>query len=372
MSQYNYKERMHNIQHRLAEKSYDSYLVCNAENRHYLTGFFADDRHIDEISGYLFITEKDVLLATDSRYVTQAKKQTKGIKIDCYNKLPETFIPIILEKLNIQALGFESDRISVELHDTLQRAILDKNLKVRLVKDPDFVTDNRHAKEEGEIHAIEKALDIAEQAFLRLLKTIKPTMTEKEIAWQLECEIRQGGADSLAFEPIVAAGPNAALPHAVPTDRVVGEKVPILFDWGARLNGYHSDTSRTIVFGKPDNNFITAFNTLVKTQELAIQAISAGKNSKDIAQKAHTYLEDCGYKDNKFEHGLGHGVGLSVHEQPTFSLLRENILKKNAVVTVEPGIYIPNQWGIRIENMVVVKEEHSQVLNQLPVQYHMI
>jgi len=368
----NYYERTKSVQNRLKEKSYDAYLVCNAENRFYLTGFFADDHFINEISGYLFITEKKILLATDSRYVTQARQQTSGIEIACFNKYPEEFIPEILEKLNVQSLGFESNRIAVELHNKLQRNILDQNLNVQLIPDPAFVGDDRIVKDPGELDAIKKALHIAEKAFLRMLEFINPKMTEKEIAWLLETEIRQGGADSLSFDIIVASGPNAALPHAIPTDRVVGEKTPILFDWGARLNGYCSDTSRTIVFGTPEKDFIESYNVLVDTQKMATEAIIAGSKSKEIAQKTQDFLDERGYKETKFKHGLGHGIGLATHESPSLSLLRDNTLQENTVVTVEPGIYIPNRWGIRLENMIVVKKDHSQILNQLPVQYDMI
>jgi Xaa-Pro aminopeptidase len=369
---FNYESRMKKVQNRLKEKSYDAYLVCNAENRHYLTGFFADDHFINEISGYLFITENDVLLATDSRYETQAKNQTQGIEIVCFNKLPENFIPDVLKKMEIQSLGYESNRISVELYNKLQQRIIDEKLVVQLVPDPDFVGDDRCAKEPFEIDAIKQSLNIAEQAFLKTLESINPKMTEKEIAWKLETEIRQGGADSLSFDIIVASGPNAALPHAVPTDRIVGKKTPILFDWGARLNGYCSDTSRTIIFGRPEKEYINAFNILVDAQKLATEHIIAGNKTKDVAQKIDDFLANHGYKETKFNHGLGHGVGLATHEMPTLSLLKDNTLEENAVVTVEPGIYIPNHWGIRLENMVVVKKENSQILNQLPVQFDMI
>ena len=368
----NYNGRIKKVQNRLKEKTYNAFLVCNADNRYYLTGFFADDQFMNEISGYLFITKNKVLLATDSRYVLQAKEQTQGVEIVCVNDLPEKFVPEILKKMEIQSLGFESNRISVELHNKLQRSILDQNLLVQLVPDPNFVGNDRNVKEEGELLAIQKSLHIAEQAFLRMLNAIHPRMTEKEIAWQLETEIRQGGADSLSFDIIVASGPNAALPHAIPTDRIVGEKTPILFDWGARLNGYCSDTSRTIVFGTPEKDFIDAFNTLVETQKMATYEIVSGNKTKEIAQKANDFLEKRGYKETKYAHGLGHGVGLAIHEMPTLSLIRENTLEENNVVTVEPGIYIPNQWGIRLENMVVAKKERPQILNQLPVQYDMI
>jgi len=367
-----YKIRMQKIQERLKETSYDAYLICNAENRYYLTGFFADDYHIDEISGYLFIKENDVLLAVDSRYITQAEAQTGDIEVLCYNKLPEKMVTEVLKKMSISSLGFEKSRISVGLYEKLQRTILDQNLKVRLIPDDGLVEADRLTKAPEEIDAIQKSLHIAEQAFLKTIASLTPTMTEKEIAWLLETEIRQLGADSLSFPTIVAAGPNAALPHATPSDQVVGENTPILFDWGARMNGYCSDTSRTVVLGKPGNDFVNAFKALVDTQHLVTEEMASEKNTKVITQKAHDYLEKRGFKATKFAHGLGHGIGLATHEAPSLSLLREKTLKHNTIVTVEPGIYIPNKWGIRVENMVVVKNDSVEVLNQLPVHYDIL
>jgi Xaa-Pro aminopeptidase len=366
---YNYKKRIHNIQQKLKEKSFNAFMICNAENRFYLTGFFVDDDQIDEISGLLFITEKKVLLATDSRYYVQAQSETTDIEIFCYNDKLEKVIPAILKKLSVQSLGFESTRIPVSLYEKLQRSIIDQHLLVRLIPVPTFVEDDRTTKEDNEIKMIQRALDIAESSFLKVVNTLKPTMTEKEIAWNLESEIRQSGADSLAFSIIVASGPNAALPHAIPTDRVIGANTPVLFDWGARINGYRSDISRTIVLGEPESEFIQAFNVLAETQQMAINEISEGKKAKDIAKKAHDYLEKKGYAEVKFAHGLGHGVGLATHESPHLSLIKDTVLKKNSVVTVEPGIYIPNRWGIRLENMVVVKDGPAHNLNALPIQY---
>jgi len=365
-----YRNRIRNVQKKIKEESYDAFMICSTENRYYLTGFLTDDCQIDEISGLLFITENTVLLATDSRYLTQAEAETNGIEIFCYNNTLEKVIPEIIKRISVKSLGFESNRVPVSLYEKLQRSIMDQNLSVRLVPVSAFVEKYRAIKEESEIIAIQNALLLAESAFLKVMKDIKPTMTEKEVAWYLEKEMRLSGADSIAFPVIVASGPNAALPHATPTDRVIGENCPILFDWGARVNGYRSDISRTIVIGKPESDFVQAFNTLAEVQKLAINEISAGKKSKDIAQKTHDYLEKSGYGKVKFAHGLGHGVGIATHEMPTLSLLKETTLKENAVLTVEPGIYIPERWGIRLENLIVVKNGAAQLLNTLPIQYH--
>ena len=366
---HNYQARIKNIQKSIKEKAFDAFMVCNAENRQYLTGFSAEDGQLDEISGILIITEDSVILATDSRYILQAEAETENITLLCYNKPFEKVIPDILKKFSINKLGFESKRLPVNLFEKLQRSILDQNLMVLLTPVSIFVEEFRCKKDESEIKAIKNALAIAEKAFLNVVQDIKPLMTEKEIAWQMESEIRTLGADSIAFPVIVASGPNAALPHAVPTDRQIKKNEPILFDWGARLAGYRSDTSRTIVLGKPEDDFIQAFNALADTQKIIMDEICIERVSKKIAQKAHDYLIKRGFKNFKFAHGLGHGVGLATHESPTLSLLKETTLQEGSVVTVEPGIYIPDRWGIRIENMIVIKKDCPQLLNTLPIQY---
>jgi len=193
-------------------------------------------------------------------------------------------------------------------------------------------------------------------------------MTEKQIAWAMESGIREAGADGISFPVIVAAGPNSALPHAIPTDRPVVRGEPILFDWGAKLNGYCSDISRTVILGEPDDTFLEVFNTVLEAQQLAIGSIRAGVNSKSVDAVARDYIASKGYGD-KFGHGLGHGTGLAVHEGPRLSPLKETDLAAGMLVTVEPGIYIPHWGGVRIENQVVVGPDGPTVLNRLSRTY---
>lgn len=178
--------------------------------------------------------------------------------------------------------------------------------------------------------------------------------------------MRESGAESLAFPTIVAAGPNSALPHAVPTDRRIQEGEPILFDWGARVGGYCSDTSRTIVMGEARDPFRRVFDTVAEAQRLAIAAIKAGASTKQIDYLARSYIEGQGFK-GRFGHALGHGTGLVVHEPPRLSPLTDTRLGEGMLVTVEPGIYLPDWGGVRIENQVVVRQQGAEVLNSLEV-----
>jgi Xaa-Pro aminopeptidase len=187
-------------------------------------------------------------------------------------------------------------------------------------------------------------------------------MTEKQVAWELEKRMRESGAEALSFPTIVASGPNGALPHAVPSDRPIGRGEPVLFDWGVKLDGYCSDISRTVVFGTPDRTFKEVFQTVRDAQRKAIDALKPGMTGKEADRIAREHIDATRFK-NKFGHGLGHGTGLAVHESPRLSPLREDLLEPGMVFTVEPGIYLPEWGGVRLENMVAMTESGAEVLN---------
>jgi Xaa-Pro aminopeptidase len=180
----------------------------------------------------------------------------------------------------------------------------------------------------------------------------------------MERRMRVAGAQGPSFPSIVAAGPNSALPHAIPTDRPIREGEPILFDWGAFLDHYASDTSRTVILGPPDETFTTVYQTVLEAQRKAIDAVTAGASTKAVDALARDHIGASGYGD-KFGHGLGHGTGLAVHEGPRLSPLKDTVLESGMIVTVEPGIYLPEWGGVRIENQVVVGQNGPLVLNEL-------
>ncbi|MBU4463300.1 MAG: aminopeptidase P family protein [Proteobacteria bacterium] len=347
----------------LSEKKFDTFMILVEENRRYLSGFTGEDTAFDESAGALFITGTKLVLATDSRYELQAGQEAPDYEIVCYKNGLVNELPNILKSLKTKKLGFESKRLSHMQYDKIVGRLLSEGLGVKLVEAEDIVENLRIKKEDNEIKDIKKALFIAESAFKNFIaNNIMPGMTEKGAAWEIEKGMRETGADSISFPVIVASGPNSALPHAIPGDRRIKKGEPILFDWGARINGYCSDISRTVVTGKPDETFTKVYATVLNAQRMAIDAIRPGISSKAVDKIARNYIEKMGFKD-KFSHGLGHGTGLAVHEYPGLNPIKDTMLDKGMVFTIEPGIYIPGWGGVRLENMVVVRENGAEVLN---------
>ena len=360
--------RLATVRETIAEMGIDAMMVLIEENRRYLSGFTAEDHQFDESAGALFISADQLILATDSRFDLQAKVEAPLFDVVVYRHGLAKELPAIVSRLGARSLGFECARVTMQQYQGYQKVLTEASCPLELVSTEDIVERLRLVKSPDEIDQTQKALNLAEAVYKTVIKTLKPGMTEKQIAWAMEQGLREAGADSLSFPVIVAAGPNSALPHAIPTDRPIAIGEPILFDWGARLGGYCSDTSRTVLLGKPDEKFLEIFQTVIEAQKLAIEAITDGVNSKAVDAVARDYIAAKGYGDN-FGHGLGHGTGLAVHEGPRLSPLKESVLKTGMIVTVEPGIYLSDWGGIRIENQVVVGQNGPDVLNRLSTTY---
>jgi Xaa-Pro aminopeptidase len=316
----------------------------------------------------LFITDSRLVLATDTRYEHQASREASLYDIVCYRKGLVKELAGILGDLGTKRLGFESARMAVSQFNEITKEIGERKRSVELVALEDIVEKQRVVKEASEIEATRKSLALAENVFRSVIRTLKKGATEKSVAWAMEKGMREAGADALSFPTIVAYGPNSALPHAIPDDRPLREGEPILFDWGAKLDGYCSDTSRTLVLGKPDETFKKVHRTVRDAQQKAIAAIKAGVSSKAVDAVARQYIANAGFA-GKFGHGLGHGTGLAIHEAPRLSPIKETILEPGMLVTVEPGIYLPAWGGVRIENQVVVREDGAEVLTSLSTSY---
>ena len=356
------QKRITTIRQEIAEKELDALMVSVQENRYYLSGFSAEDTQFDETAGVLIISDRHLVLVTDSRYELQAQAEAAGFEIVCHKSGLEKELPEIAKSLGIHRLGFESVRLSHKNHSAYAGALNKQKSPVELVPTENMVETLRQIKSEDEIQRITKALRLAEQAFSQVLDTIRPGMSERQAAWALEKAMRETGAQGLSFPVIVASGPNSALPHAVPTDRMLGRGEPILFDWGARLDEYCSDTTRTVVMGEPDDCFKKVFDTVVTARDMAIVAIKAGASGTQVDKIARDHIDHSGYA-GKFGHSLGHGTGLAVHEGPRLSPIKDDRLEAGMVVTVEPGVYLPEWGGIRMENQVVVRQDGAQVLN---------
>ncbi len=355
------------LRNRMAAENLDAFLVLFEENRRYLSGFTGEDTQFDESAGVLLITADALILATDSRYDLQAKREASFYEVICYRKGLATELPDILKQLSVSRMGFESRRMSVSLFNKICQAFDKDQLNIELVPVPDMVDHLRMIKDEDEIAAIRTAVAAAESAFAGLLNTLALGMSEAEAAWELEKNMRAAGAQCPSFPIIAAFGKNAALPHAIPgSDRLQPEQ-PLLFDWGARVNGYCSDMTRTLISGKSDV-FDKIFTIVNDARKMAIDAIRPGSHSQQIDDIARGHIAKKGYGDY-FGHSLGHGLGMAVHESPSISPLAERDVEliEDMVFTIEPGIYLPDWGGIRLESMVRVTRDSAEVLNHLPI-----
>jgi Xaa-Pro aminopeptidase len=356
------QKRIAAVRSRLADEGLDALMVFVQQNRYYLSGYTGEDTQFDESAGVLFIGIDRLVLATDGRFDTQARDEADGYDVVVYKNGLEQELPAIATSMALTRIGFESVRVSHKNHAAYENALAAGAPKVHLVPTENLVEDLRKLKSDDEIQRTVNALRLAEKAFLHVLASVKPGMTEKAVAWAMEKTMREMGAQELSFPVIVASGPNSALPHAIPSDRAIKIGEPILFDWGVRLDGYCSDTTRTVVLGHPDDTFQKVLDTVVTARDKATAAIRHGASGSAVDKIAREHIDACGFV-GKFTHSLGHGTGLAVHEAPRLSPVRDERLETGMIVTVEPGVYLPGWGGIRMENQVVVTDDGARVLN---------
>ncbi len=358
------ENRIENVRSALTATDIDTLMVLVAENRFYLSSYTGEDSQFDETAGALFITRDDLVLATDPRFDTQAGREAPLYDIVCYKKGLAKELPDIVKRLGTRRLGFESVRLSCQQYNKMKASLQSNDPATTLVPVEDIVENLRVIKTEDEIEATRKALAIAESAFEAVVSALEPGMTEAEGAWQLEIAVREKGGSSLSFPTICATGRNSALPHAIPGDTKFRGGEPLLFDWGVFSGHYSSDTTRTVVLGEPDGQFKKVYTTVLEAQQMAIAQIKDGVSSRVVDAAAREFIDETEF-EGKFSHGLGHGTGLAVHEAPRLNTLHDETLKAGMIITVEPGIYLPEWGGIRLENQVVVRPDGAEVLNRL-------
>jgi len=352
--------RLQKLRPMVSEKGLDALLVSQPENRRYLSGFIGS-------SGWLLISGSHALLATDFRYVEQAKGEASDFEIIQIKGELDSWLPGLVSDLRWHKLGFEANYISFNSHLSLAKAIKAKQLKLELIPTTGLVEHLRSIKEPGELELIVKAVELTDAAFEQAKAIIHHGTTEKEVAWEIEKFLRQRGSEGIPFEIIVASGPNSALPHAKPTERIICSGDPVLIDMGARFNGYCSDFSRTLCLGKElkavNYQLSAIYNIVLEAQSAVIEGLKAGMEAAQADRLARTVIEQAGYGD-AFGHGLGHGVGLEVHESPTLSPISSDCLLDGMVFTIEPGIYIAGWGGVRIEDMVTLERGKAKVLTR--------
>ncbi len=348
------KERVERVRTALASQGLDALFIAKAENRRYLSGFTGS-------AGVLIITPEEALLATDFRYYEQVKMQAPDFT------LVEVTGPVVktlaeqVSRLGLRRVGFESHVVTVDTYQEWQREMP----SVEWVPTKNIVESLRMVKDAQEMEAIIEAVRIADEAMVHLMEWLRPGKTEREIAWELEVHMRTHGAEKLSFAAIVGSGPNGAMSHAVPSDRPVGIGDPLVIDMGAMVRGYCSDLTRSFCLGEASEEYLTIWHTVLEAQQAAEAAVRPGLAGAALDGVARQVIEQAGYGE-KFGHGLGHGVGLEIHEGPSAGRLSEDTLAEGHVVTIEPGIYLPGWGGVRIEDMVLVTEDGCRILTQSP------
>jgi Xaa-Pro aminopeptidase len=348
-------ERLRKLRKLIAEKGLDALLISQPENLRYLCGFTG--------SGWLLISQRNAILALDFLYVEQAKGESPDFEIVQIKQDLHYWLPGLVFDLGWHKLGFEASLTSYDGYQRLSEAITSKQINLELVPTTGIVEQLRSIKELEELVLITKAVELADAAFQQAKAIVRPGITEKQAAWEIEKILRQKGSEGVPFEIIVASGPNSALPHARPTDKTISSGEPVIIDMGARINGYCSDLSRTLFLGRPNKTFQEIYDIVLKAQTTAMEGTKSEMGASQADQLARTVIQQAGYGD-AFGHGLGHGVGLAVHEFPRLGLSSSDSLADGMVFTIEPGIYLAGQGGVRIEDMVVLENGKARVITK--------
>ncbi len=334
----------------------EAIFISSPESRRYFTDFPSSD-------GFLLVTKNDAVFFTDSRYTEAAQKEITACPTHLLTKLslePNNF----LKENNIKKVYIEWENMTFSLADSIKNAFSETEVEPSK-KLSELIGDLRSVKTEKETEKIIKAQKIAEEAFRHILTFIKPGVTEKEIALELDFYMLSHGAEALSFETIAVTGAKTSMPHGVPDNTVVKSGDFITMDFGAVYEGYHSDMTRTVAVGTVSEKQKDIYNIVLNAQETALSVLKSGLSCADADKTARDIIASAGYGEF-FGHGTGHGVGIEIHEAPNLSPRSEAILKPGNIVTVEPGIYIPGEFGVRIEDMALITENGYENLTHTP------
>ena len=378
MTDADYGRRLARTREAIAQAGLDGLLIASQYNRRYLTGFTAHDGDITESSGWVLVTPSTFGLVAGTFQLSGVEDEIvpSGVQVLSTDKaLPWSVVADAVKADGVRRLGFEKDWLSYDrfarVRDALNETV---GADAELLPADDLVVMVRAIKDAAEIATMRRAADVADDAFEQLLTEIKVGMTEREIASLLEQHMVELGASGVSFPTIVACGPGGAQPHAVPTDRPVRAGEPLLIDFGCRVDGYCSDTTRTFCIGEPDPKLVELYNIVRRAQDAGFKALADGvRRGRDVDAAARAVIEEAGYGEQYF-HSLGHGVGLAIHELPVTAKLRiqtpeadaemakREQLEPDTVITNEPGIYIPGWGGVRLEDMVLVGDDGFEIM----------
>lgn len=343
--------RLVRLREELARRQVPALLVSDVTNLRWVTGFTGSH-------GFALVTDREAWLAVDSRYTLQAVQQAPHMECKRLTSSGSENLAALITETVCGDLAIEADRMTVAAYDDLRRRL---DGTVRIVSQEGIIRGLRVTKDATEIDSITRACRIVDDVFAYMCGIIKPGISERDVMLELEWRIRKHHGAEVAFPSIVVSGPRSAMPHGTATERVLENGDLVTLDFGARVDGYCSDITRTIVLGSPSSEQRRVYLTVLEAQQRAIAAIRPGAAGKDVDNVARGFIADAGHGDH-FGHGLGHSIGLDVHDGPGMSPTGENVLAESMVVTVEPGIYIPDWGGIRIEDDVLVTSHGPQTL----------
>jgi Xaa-Pro aminopeptidase len=357
------RARIAQLRETMSRLGVDAFLISQPESRRYLSGFTGQDHPPMDSAGYLFITQSESVLLTDSRTAEQAENEAPYFEVrrieDKLSKALATFVP----GMGLARIAFEGNHLPFRLYEDVKSAVGNATP----VPTYDVVDHLRAIKGPAELEAIRDAVVMADAAFMHFLGQVTPGMSEKDAAWVIESFLRKSGSEGVAFDPIVASGPNASMPHHVPGNRPLQSGEPIIVDWGARVRGYCSDITRTISLGEPDEQFRRLYSVVLGAQAKAEDRIRSGMIGSKGDALARKVIADAGLGE-AFGHSLGHGVGLAIHENPRLGRTSQDVLEDGMVFSIEPGVYLPGWGGIRIEDLVTLRGGKPIVLSRSPKQ----
>lgn len=341
------------LRQKMKETDVDGLLVTSEINRRYITDFTGS-------AGVTLITDKQAIFITDFRYTEQAKEQATSFSVIEHKTPIIEEIANQIQQLHIKKLGFEQTHVTYEAYNRYKEAF-----NTELVPVSNLIESIRLIKTEEELTVIKEAAKIADQAFEHILTFIKPGVKEIDVANELEFTMREAGATSSSFDIIVASGYRSALPHGVASNKEIATGELVTMDFGALYKGYCSDITRTIAVGEINEELNDIYHIVLEAEKRGVAGIKAGMTGREADKITRDYITEKGYGPN-FGHSTGHGVGLEVHENPRLAKVSEDVLEKNMVVTVEPGIYVPNVGGCRIEDDIIITENGNEVITHSP------
>ncbi|MGN0537555.1 MAG: M24 family metallopeptidase [Acutalibacteraceae bacterium] len=336
----------------------DAALLISNENRRYFTDFVSS-------LGYLLVTKVEAYLLVDSRYAEAAQKQAKDCVVKPFAKLSDS-VHEIVKMHDIKDILLEGSAFTINDAKKMEELFGECGVTVQKTSELNRIVERmRVVKSADEIEKMTKAQRLTEEAFEDTLNHLAVGMTERDVALDLEYRMRKLGADGVSFDLITISGAKTSMPHGVPDNKKIEKGDFVLFDIGATFEGYHSDMTRTVAMGNISDKQKFVYQVVLDAQMRGLQKVKAGITCGDVDNACRSYIYQAGF-EGKFGHSTGHGVGLEIHEKPTISPENEKVLKSGMVITVEPGIYLPEEFGVRIEDMVVVTEDGCINLTNSP------